>query len=148
MDKTEIGERCILNSGSIIGSDGFGFVKKNRKNIKTPHLGKVIVKNDVEIGANSTIDRATLGATIIHDGVKLDNLVQIAHNVEIGSNTLIAAQSGIAGSTKIGENCVIGGQVGIIGHLVLGDNIQIQGQSGIINNIPNGTKIQLSLIHI
>jgi UDP-3-O-[3-hydroxymyristoyl] glucosamine N-acyltransferase len=142
MDKTEIGERCILNSGSIVGSEGFGFVKKNRENIKTPHLGKVIVKNDVEIGANSTIDRATLGATIIHDGVKLDNLVQIAHNVEIGSNTLIAAQSGIAGSTKIGKNCLIGGQVGIIGHLVLGDNIQIQGQSGIINNIPNGTKIQ------
>ena len=142
MDKTEIGERCILNSGSIVGSEGFGFVKKNRENIKTPHLGKVIVKNDVEIGANSTIDRATLGATIIHDGVKLDNLVQIAHNVEIGSNTVIAAQSGIAGSTKIGENCLIGGQVGIIGHLVLGDNIQIQGQSGIINNIPNDTKIQ------
>ncbi len=142
MNETQIGERCIIKSGAVIGCDGFGFIKKNIKHIKIPHLGKVILKNDVEIGANSTIDRATLGATIIHEGVKLDNLVQIAHNVEIGSNTVIAAQSGIAGSTKIGKGCAIGGQVGVIGHLVLGDDLQIQGQSGVISDIPSDKIIQ------
>ena len=142
MDNVEIGARCILQSGSIIGCDGFGYIKKGEKNIKTPHLGKVVIKDEVEIGANSTVDRATLGETIIHKGVKLDNLVQIAHNVEIGPNTVIAAQSGIAGSTKIGSRCTIGGQVGIIGHLVLGDDLQIQGQSGVISDIPNGKTIQ------
>ena len=142
MDDVEIGARCILQSGSIIGCDGFGYIKKGEKNIKTPHLGKVVIKDEVEIGANSTVDRATLGETIIHKGVKLDNLVKIAHNVEIGSNTVIAAQSGIAGSTKIGSRCTIGGQVGIIGHLVLGDDLQIQGQSGVISDIPNGKTIQ------
>ena len=142
MDDVEIGARCILQSGSIIGCDGFGYIKKGEKNIKTPHLGKVVIKDEVEIGANSTVDRATLGETIIHKGVKLDNLVQIAHNVEIGSNTVIAAQSGIAGSTKIGSRCTIGGQVGIIGHLVLGDDLQIQGQSGVISDIPNGKTVQ------
>ena len=142
MDDVEIGERCILQSGTIIGCDGFGYIKEGEKNIKTPHLGKVVIKDEVEIGANSTVDRATLGETIIHKGVKLDNLVQIAHNVEIGSNTVIAAQSGIAGSTKIGSRCTIGGQVGIIGHLVLGDDLQIQGQSGVISDIPDGKTIQ------
>jgi len=142
MDDVEIGARCILQSGSIIGCDGFGYIKKGEKNIKTPHLGKVVIKDEVEIGANSTVDRATLGETIIHKGVKLDNLVQIAHNVEIGPNTVIAAQSGIAGSTKIGSRCTIGGQVGIIGHLVLGDDLQIQGQSGVISDIPNGKTVQ------
>ena len=142
MDDVEIGARCILQSGSIIGCDGFGYIKKGEKNIKTPHIGKVVIEDEVEIGANSTVDRATLGETIIHKGVKLDNLVQIAHNVEIGPNTVIAAQSGIAGSTKIGSRCTIGGQVGIIGHLVLGDDIQIQGQSGVISDIPNGKTVQ------
>jgi UDP-3-O-[3-hydroxymyristoyl] glucosamine N-acyltransferase len=142
MDDVEIGARCILQCGSIIGCDGFGYIKKGEKNIKTPHIGKVVIEDEVEIGANSTVDRATLGETIIHRGVKLDNLVQIAHNVEIGPNTVIAAQSGIAGSTKIGSRCTIGGQVGIIGHLVLGDDIQIQGQSGVISDIPNGKTVQ------
>tara|TARA_A100001011_G_scaffold400865_1_gene520210 strand:+ start:33306 stop:34319 length:1014 start_codon:yes stop_codon:yes gene_type:complete len=142
LDEIEIGENCIFKSGSVVGSDGFGFIQKDNKNIKTPHIGSVIIKNEVEIGANTTVDRATLGATIIHDRVKLDNLVQIAHNVEIGPGTVIAAQSGVAGSTKIGARCTIGGQVGIIGHLVLGDDIQIQGQTGVIKNIKDGSIIQ------
>lgn len=142
MDETEIGERCIIQSGAVIGCDGFGYVQKGEKHIKTPQLGKVIIKNEVEIGANTSIDRATLGATIIHEGVKLDNLVHIAHNVEIGPNTVIAAQSGVAGSTKIGSRCTIGGQVGVIGHVVLGDDLKIQGQSGVISNIANGKTIQ------
>ncbi|MEK9741085.1 MAG: UDP-3-O-(3-hydroxymyristoyl)glucosamine N-acyltransferase [Flavobacteriaceae bacterium] len=140
---TQIGNECILHSGVVIGSDGFGFVAQGKDTaIKIPQVGNVILGDKVEIGANSTIDRATLGNTILHDGVKLDNLVQIAHNVEIGPRTLIAAQSGIAGSTKIGSDCVIGGQVGIIGHLKLGDNIKIQGQTGVINNVPSGSTIQ------
>ena len=139
MDQIEIGKRCIIHSGVVIGSDGFGFISENRgEQSKIPQLGNVIIKDDVEIGANTTIDRATLGSTLIEKGVKLDNLIQIGHNVEIGSNTVIAAQSGIAGSTKIGKRCTIGGQVGIIGHLVLGDDVKIQGQTGVINNIPNG----------
>ena len=143
MDETEIGNFCTIHSGAIIGSDGFGYVINEKgSRIKIPHLGKVIIKDEVEIGANTTIDRATMGATIIHKGVKLDNLVQIAHNVEIGPNTVIAAQSGVAGSTKIGAGCTIGGQVGIIGHLVIGDEVKIQGQTGVISNIPNGKIIQ------
>ena len=143
LDECKIGARCIIHPGSVIGCDGFGFAsQKEGTQMKIPQLGNVIVKDDVEIGANTTIDRATLGATLIHEGVKLDNLVQIAHNVEIGPYTVIAAQTGVAGSTKIGARCVIGGQVGIIGHLVLGDDIQIQGQTGVISNIPNGKIIQ------
>ena len=143
LDECEVGARCIIHPGAVIGSDGFGFAtQKEGKQMKIPQLGKVILKDDVEIGTNTTIDRATLGATLIHEGVKLDNLVQIAHNVEIGPHTVIAAQTGVAGSTKIGARCVIGGQVGIIGHLVLGDDIQIQGQTGVISNVPNGKIIQ------
>ena len=143
MDDTEIGSNCILHSGVVIGSDGFGFAPQDQKAyLKIPQLGKVIIKNNVEIGANTTIDRATLGATIIGEGVKLDNLVQIAHNVEIGEHTVIAAQTGIAGSSKVGSRCVIGGQVGIIGHLTLGDGVQIQGQTGVIKNIPDGRAVQ------
>ena len=143
LDECKIGARCIIHPGTVIGCDGFGFAsQKEGTQMKIPQLGNVIVKDDVEIGANTTIDRATLGATLIHEGVKLDNLVQIAHNVEIGPHTVVAAQTGIAGSTKIGARCVIGGQVGIIGHLVLGDDIQIQGQTGVISNIPNGKIIQ------
>jgi UDP-3-O-[3-hydroxymyristoyl] glucosamine N-acyltransferase len=143
MDDTEVGEHCIFHSGVIIGSDGFGFApQKSGGYLKIPQIGKVVIKNRVEIGANTSIDRATLGETIIHEGVKLDNLVQIAHNVEIGAHTVIAAQSGVAGSSKVGSHCVIGGQVGIIGHLTIGNNVQIQGQTGVISNIPDGSKIQ------
>jgi UDP-3-O-[3-hydroxymyristoyl] glucosamine N-acyltransferase len=143
MDDTEIGSNCILHSGVVVGSDGFGFAPQDQQAyLKIPQLGKVIIKNNVEIGANTTIDRATLGATLVGEGVKLDNLVQIAHNVEIGEHTVIAAQTGVAGSSKVGSRCVIGGQVGIIGHLTLGDGVQIQGQTGVIKNIPDGHAVQ------
>ena len=131
-----IGENCTLHSGVVIGSDGFGFAPNSENNYqKVVHTGNVILEDHVEIGANTTIDKATLGSTIIRKGVKLDNLIQIAHNVEIGENTVIAAQSGVAGSTKIGKNCMIGGQVGIVGHLSIADNVKIAAQSGIGNSI-------------
>jgi UDP-3-O-[3-hydroxymyristoyl] glucosamine N-acyltransferase len=138
-----IGNNCILQSGTIVGGDGFGFQPNSDNNYaKVPHIGNVIIEDHVEIGANTTIDRATMGSTIIRRGVKLDNLIQIAHNVEIGENTVIAAQSGVAGSTKIGKNCLIGGQVGIIGHLVIGDGVKIAAQSGIGSNIPDNEIMQ------
>ena len=138
-----LGENCIVHSGVVIGSDGFGFViSEDNSYDKIPQIGNVYIKDNVEIGANSTIDRATFGSTIINSGVKIDNLVQIAHNVSIGENTIIAAQTGIAGSTKIGKNCLIGGQVGIAGHLKIGDNVKIQGQTGITKNIDDGIKLQ------
>ena len=140
---SNIGSNCHIHSGCVIGSDGFGFAPKDDGTYnKIPHTGNVEISDYVEIGANSTIDRATLGSTKIFKGVKMDNQIQIAHNVEIGSNTVIAAQTGIAGSTKIGSNCIIGGQVGIIGHLNIGNNVSIQGQSGIISNIKDGAVIQ------
>ena len=140
---TEIGSNCLIHSGCVVGSDGFGFAPKEDGTYKKiPHTGNVEISDYVEIGANSTIDRATLGSTRILRGVKMDNQIQIAHNVEIGANTVIAAQTGIAGSTKIGSNCIIGGQVGIIGHLKIGNNVSIQGQSGIISNIKDGSVIQ------
>ena len=140
---TNIGSYCHIHSGCIVGSDGFGFAPKEDGTYKKiPHTGNVEISDYVEIGANSTIDRATLGSTRIFKGVKMDNQIQIAHNVEIGANTVIAAQTGIAGSTKIGTNCIIGGQVGIIGHLKIGNNVSIQGQSGIISNIKDGSVIQ------
>jgi len=143
LEDCKIGSNCILHSGVVIGSDGFGFApQKSGEYIKIPQIGNVVIKNNVEIGSNTTVDRATLGETIINDGVKLDNLVQIAHNVEIGAHTVIAAQSGIAGSTKIGKYCQIGGQAGIAGHLVIGDKVKIQGQAGVIKNIPNGKSVQ------
>ena len=143
LDNSEIGSECILHPGVVIGSDGFGFVsQKNQTYLKIPHLGKVIIMDNVEIGSNTTIDKATLGATIIGEGVKLDNLIQIAHNVEIGSHTVIAAQTGVAGSSKIGSHCVIGGQVGIIGHLKIGNGVHIQGQTGVISNIEDGGAVQ------
>ncbi len=126
-----IGKRCMIHSGSVIGSDGFGFAPQNGVYGKVPQLGNVVIKDDVEIGANCTIDRATMGSTIIEKGVKLDNLIQIAHNVVIGENTVIAALTGIAGSTKIGKNCMIGGQVGIVGHLNIADGTKIAAQSGL-----------------
>lgn len=138
-----VGNNCTIHSGTIIGSDGFGFAPQEDGTFKkVPQIGNVIIEDNVEIGSNSTIDRATLGSTIIRKGVKLDNQIQIAHNVEIGENTVIAAQSGVAGSSKIGSNCMIGGQVGIAGHLIIGNNVRIQAQSGIGKNIKDNEAIQ------
>ncbi|MBC7410945.1 MAG: UDP-3-O-(3-hydroxymyristoyl)glucosamine N-acyltransferase [Bacteroidia bacterium] len=132
----EIGASCTLHSGSIVGGDGFGFAPNSENNYaKVPQIGNVILEDYVEIGANTTIDRATLGSTIIRKGVKLDNLIQIAHNVEIGENTVIAAQTGVAGSTKIGRDCMIGGQVGIIGHLIIANGVKIAAQSGVGSSV-------------
>lgn len=126
-----IGDNVILHSNVIVGSDGFGFAPlKDGTFKKIPHIGNVVIEDDVEIGANTVIDRATMGSTLIRKGVKLDNLIQIAHNVEIGKNTVIAAQAGIAGSTKVGENCQIGGQAGLVGHINISDRTLIQAQSG------------------
>jgi len=137
-----IGKDCIIHAGVVIGADGFGFAPQtDSKYKKIDQIGNVIIEDNVEIGANTTIDRATLNATIIHKGVKLDNLIQIAHNVEIGENTVIAAQTGISGSTKIGKNCMIGGQVGISGHLTIADNVKIAAQSGIMSNLKKNEKV-------
>lgn len=141
--ETVIGNYCVIHSGSVIGADGFGFVPdENGTFSKIPQTGNVILEDFVDIGANTTIDRATLGSTIIRKGVKLDNQIQIAHNVEIGQNTVIAAQTGVAGSTKIGKNCMIGGQVGIVGHIKIGDNVKIQAQSGITRNVKDNEVLQ------
>ena len=141
--ETEIGNNCIIHSGTIIGSDGFGFApQEDGTYSKVPQIGNVIIEDNVEIGACTTVDRATLGSTIIRKGVKLDNHIQVAHNVEIGENTVIAAQTGIAGTTKIGKNGLIGGQVGFAGHLVIGDNVKIQAQSGIGKNLADGEVVQ------
>lgn len=131
----KVGKNCHLHTGVIVGSDGFGFAPGGDGYKKVPQTGNVIIEDDVEIGANCTIDRATLGSTVIRSGVKLDNLIQIAHNVEIGEHTVIAAMTGIAGSTKIGSHCMIGGQVGISGHLKIGNYVKIAAQSGIMNNL-------------
>jgi UDP-3-O-[3-hydroxymyristoyl] glucosamine N-acyltransferase len=141
--ETQIGKNCTIHSGTIIGSDGFGFAP-NDEGIynKVPQIGNVIIQDHVDIGACTTIDRATLGSTIIRNGVKLDNHIQVAHNVEIGDHTVIAAQTGIAGSTKIGKNCMIGGQVGISGHLTIGNGVKIQAQSGIGKNLKDGETVQ------
>lgn len=137
-----IGNHCTLHSGVIIGGDGFGFVPNQENNYhKIPQIGNVVLEDYVEVGANTTIDRATLGSTIIRKGVKLDNLIQIAHNVEVGENTVIAAQTGVAGSTKIGKNCMIGGQVGIVGHLKIANGVKIAAQSGIGQNIETENSI-------
>lgn len=138
-----IGKNCTIHSGCIIGSDGFGFAPaEDGTYSKVPQIGNVIIEDSVDIGACTTIDRATLGSTIIRKGVKLDNQIQIAHNVEIGENTVIASQTGVAGSTKIGKNCMIGGQVGIVGHITIGDRVRIQAQSGIGKSISDGETIQ------
>lgn len=141
--ETEIGSNCTIHSGAIIGSDGFGYAPDGEGGYsKVPQIGNVILEDYVDVGACTTIDRATLGSTIIKRGVKLDNQIQIAHNVVIGENTAIASQTGVAGSTKIGKNCVIGGQVGIVGHITIGNNVRIQAQSGVGKNIPDGDTIQ------
>jgi UDP-3-O-[3-hydroxymyristoyl] glucosamine N-acyltransferase len=129
--ETVIGKRVILHSGVVVGADGFGYVKEGKKNVKIPQIGKVEIEDDVEIGANTTIDRATLGKTIIRRGVKIDNLVQVAHNVVIGEDSIIVAQVGIAGSTKIGSNVILAGQVGLADHIEIGDNVMVGAQSGV-----------------
>ena len=132
----EIGSHCVIHAGAIIGADGFGFAPNQDNNYeKVPQVGKVIVEDHVEIGANTTVDRATMGATILRKGVKLDNLIMIAHNVEVGENTVIAGQSGISGSTKVGKNCMFGGQVGLIGHITIAPGVKIAAQSGITKDI-------------
>ncbi len=137
-DDSQIGSRCIIHSGAVIGSDGFGFApQKDGSYQKIPQLGAVILEDDVEIGANTTIDCGTISPTIIRKGVKLDNLIQIAHNCEIGAHTVMAALTGLAGSTKVGEYCRIAGQVGMAGHLTVGDHVQIGAQSGVVKNIPS-----------
>lgn len=141
--ETIIGARVTIHSGTIVGADGFGFAPQEDGTYKkVPQIGNVIIENDVEIGSCATVDRATLGSTIIRTGVKLDNQIQVAHNVEIGEHTVIAAQTAIAGSTKIGKHCMIGGQVGFAGHLVIGDRVKIQGQSGIGKNLSDGEVVQ------
>lgn len=138
-----IGKNCVIHSGTIIGSDGFGFAPNNDDSYsKIPQIGNVIIEDDVEVGAGTTIDRATLGSTIIRQGVKLDNQIQIAHNVEIGAHTVIASQTGVAGSAKIGKHCVIGGQVGIVGHITIGDNVKIQAQAGVGRSIESNQMLQ------
>lgn len=135
-DNTIIGSNCVIHAGAVIGSDGFGFAPTDNGSYKKiPQLGNVILEDNVEIGANTTIDCATIGSTIIREGVKLDNLIQIAHNCEVGENTVMAALVGIAGSTKIGKNNMYGGQVGISGHLTIGDNVKIGPMAGVSNNI-------------
>ena len=139
----KIGADCTFHAGVIIGADGFGFAPNaNNEYKKVAQIGNVIIEDNVEVGANTTIDRATLGSTIIRKGVKLDNLIQIAHNVEIGENTVIASQTGVAGSTKVGKDCMIGGQVGIVGHITIGDGVKIAAQSGIGSSIPAGEIVQ------
>lgn len=140
--ETEIGKDCIIHSGTVIGSDGFRFNPQN-DNQKVPQIGNVVIEDNVEIGANCAIDRATLGSTILRKGVKFDNLIHIAHNVEIGENTYIAAHGVIAGSTKIGKNCMFSGQVGIVGHLEVADNTIITAQSGISKSITDKGEIYM-----
>jgi UDP-3-O-[3-hydroxymyristoyl] glucosamine N-acyltransferase len=140
-DNSIIGNDCIFHSGAVIGADGFGFAKEDGEYNKIPQTGNVIIEDCVEVGANTTIDKPAFGSTIIRRGVKLDNLIQIAHNVEVGTNTAMAAQAGIAGSTKVGKDCIIGGQVGLGGHINIGDNSQIGAQAGILGNIKPGSKV-------
>lgn len=136
-----IGNNCILHAGCVIGADGFGFAPEGESYKKIPQLGNVIIEDDVEIGANTTIDRAVMDSTIIHKGVKLDNLVQIAHNVEVGDNTVMASQVGIAGSVKVGKHCMFGGQVGLAGHIHIADNVVFGAQAGVISDIKEATTV-------
>ncbi|MFA5649469.1 MAG: UDP-3-O-(3-hydroxymyristoyl)glucosamine N-acyltransferase [Bacteroidales bacterium] len=141
-DDCKIGENCILHAGAVIGADGFGFAPQNDGSYtKIPQIGNVIIEDNVEIGANTAVDRATMGSTIIRKGVKLDNLIQVAHNVEIGENTVIAAQTGVAGSTKIGRNCMFGGQVGISGHITIADGVKLSAQTGVPNTLKEPNEI-------
>jgi UDP-3-O-[3-hydroxymyristoyl] glucosamine N-acyltransferase len=134
----ELGNRVRIHSGTVVGSDGFGYVLDAGIHRKVPQIGSVIIRDDVEIGANVTIDRGALGPTIIGKGTKIDNLVQIAHNVVIGENCLLVAQAGIAGSTKLGNYVILGGQVGLAGHLKIGNKVSVAAQSGVMHDIPDG----------
>lgn len=144
-DDSQIGNNCILHAGCVIGSDGFGFAPQNDGTYKKiPQLGNVILEDDVEIGANTTIDCGTMGSTIIRKGAKLDNLVQVAHNCDIGENTVIAGQAGMAGTTKIGKNCRLAGQVGLAGHLTIGNNVQIGAQAGVSNSVKDNETLLMT----
>lgn len=137
----KVGNRCILHAGSVVGSDGFGFAPGANGYEKIPQIGITILEDDVEIGANTCIDRATMGATIIKRGVKLDNMVQVAHNVIIDEHTVMAAQCGVAGSTKVGNWCMVGGQAGISGHIKIGNQVKVGGHSGVTNNVQDGKAV-------
>lgn len=137
----KVGNRCVLHSGAVIGADGFGFAPTAHGYDKIPQIGNVEIADDVEIGANTTVDRAMMGSTRIEKGVKLDNLIQIAHNCRVGSNTVMAAQAGVAGSAKIGEWCMVGGQVGIAGHITVGDKVEIAAQSGLPKGVPANSRL-------
>ncbi len=144
-DDCKIGNNCIIHAGAVIGSDGFGFARQeNGEYKKIPQIGNVVIEDKVEIGANSTVDCGTMGSTIIRKGAKLDNLVQIAHNCEIGENTVIAAQTGLAGTTKVGKNCRFGGQAGVAGHVTIGNNVNVGAQSGISNSIKDNESVFLT----
>ncbi len=136
-----VGNRCTLHAGSVVGADGFGFAPTPQGYEKIPQIGIAILEDDVEIGANTCVDRATMGATVVHKGVKLDNLVQIAHNDEIGSHTVMAAQAGVAGSTKVGEWCMFGGQVGVAGHIHIGDRVVFGAQSGVPSSVKSDQRL-------
>ena len=139
-----LGDDCTLHAGTVIGADGFGFAPQSGDDYqKIAQIGNVVIEDRVEIGANATIDRATMGSTIIRRGVKIDNLVQIAHNVEVGENTVIAAQTGISGSTKIGKNCMFGGQVGIAGHIEIADGVKLAATSGVASSIKKKNDVQM-----
>ncbi len=139
-----IGDNCIFHPGAVIGSDGFGFAPVTDADyIKIPQIGNVVIEDNVEIGSNTCIDRATMGSTIIRKGVKLDNLIQVGHNCEIGENTVIAAQSGLAGSSRVGKNCMFGGQVGLAGHLTIADGCRIGAQSGVMSSITTENAVLL-----
>ena len=137
----KIGNNVTIHAGSVIGADGFGFAPTTDGYDKIPQIGNVIIEDNVEIGANTCIDRSTMGSTIVHKGVKLDNLVQIAHNCEVGENTVMSAQVGLAGSTKVGKWCMFGGQVGLSGHISIGDKVFLGGQSGVMSNLKSGQSL-------
>jgi UDP-3-O-[3-hydroxymyristoyl] glucosamine N-acyltransferase len=138
--RTEVGNRVRIHSGTVVGSDGFGYVLDNGIHQKVPQIGNVIICDDVELGANVTVDRGALGPTIVGKGTKIDNLVQIAHNVTVGEHCIIVSQAGVAGSTKLGNYVILGGQVGLAGHLKIGNRVSVAAQSGVMNNIPDGEK--------
>ena len=140
-ERCSIGSRVILHPGVVIGADGFGFAKNGSAHQKVPQIGRVIIEDDVEIGANSTVDRATTGTTLISRGSKIDNLVQIAHNVVIGENSILAAQVGVSGSTELGKNVVLAGQAGLVGHITIGDNAMVGAQGGVTKSIPPGMRV-------
>jgi len=140
-ERVRIGDRVIVHSGAVIGSDGFGFARDGEVNLKIPQIGIVVVEDDVEIGANVAIDRATIGATTVHCGTKIDNLVQVGHNVTIGESAIIVAQTGISGSTRVGKGVVLAGQSGIAGHIEIGDGAVVAAQAGVMNSVPAGVRV-------